>query len=145
MDAPTQLPNGYTTAPSGLIVPPTYNQRSSLSNENNCKLRNYSYFCAEGFSLVIQWAPKGSGIDDLLLAAIADGEVANVGIAPVLWDQLSALILRRQEQVNSASVLVTGRATPASRALNALARMNDSPLGVIAGIQRILYQLDVFN
>jgi hypothetical protein len=108
MDAPTQLPNGYITAPSGLIVPPTYNQRSSLSNENNRKLRNYSYFCAEGFSfgvrlprdkdtLVIQWAPKGSGLDDLLSAAIADGEIANVGIAPVMWDQLSALILRRQE------------------------------------------------
>jgi len=156
MNAPTQLPNGYTTAPSGLIVPPSYNVRSSLSGEVQHKLRNYSYFCAEGFSygvrlprdkdtLVIQWAPKGSGIDDLLSAAIADGEIANVGIAPVMWDQLSALILRRQEQVNSVSVLVTGRASPASRALNALARMNDSPLGVIAGTQRILYQLDVFN
>ena len=160
MNAPTQLPNGYTTAPSGLIVPPSYNVRSSLSGTPpglvQHKLRNYSYFCAEGFSfgvrlprdkdtLVIQWAPKGSGIDDLLSAAIADGEIANVGIAPVMWDQLSALILRRQEQVNSVSVLVTGRASPANRALNALARMNDSPLGVIAGIQRILYQLDVFN
>jgi hypothetical protein len=41
--------------------------------------------------------------------------------------------------------LVTGRASPANRALNALARMNDNPLGVIAGTQRILYQLDVFN
>ncbi len=152
----TQLPNGYTTAPSGLIVPPSYNVRSSLSGEVQHKLRNYSYFCAEGFSygirlprdkdtLVIQWAPKGSGIDDLLSAAIADGEIANVGIAPVMWDQLSALILRRQEQVNSVSVLVTGRSSPANRALNALARMNDSLLGVIAGTQRILYQLDVFN
>lgn len=152
----TQLPNGYTTAPSGLIVPPSYNVRSSLSGEVQHKLRNYSYFCAEGFSygvrlprdkdtLVIQWAPKGSGIDDLLSAAIADGEIANVGIAPVMWDQLSALILRRQEQVNSVSVLVTGRSSPANRALNALARMNDSPLGVITGTQRILYQLDVFN
>lgn len=156
MNAPTQLPNGYTTAPSGLIVPPTYNLRSSLSNAAQHRLRNYSYFCGEGFSfgvrlprdpdtLVIQWAPKGSGLDDLLMAAIADGEIANIGIAPVIWDQLSALILRRQAQINSASVVVTGRATPATRALNALARMNDSPLGAIAGIQRILYQLDVFN
>lgn len=156
MNAATQLPNGYVTAPSGLIVPPSYNLRSSLSSEAQHHLRNYSYFCGEGFSfgvrlprdpdtLVIQWAPKGSGLDDLLMAAIADGEIANVGIAPVIWDQLSALILRRQAQINSASVVVTGRATPATRALNALARMNDSPLGAIAGIQRILYQLDVFN
>jgi hypothetical protein len=79
------------------------------------------------------------------LAAIADGEIANVGIAPVMWDQLSALILRRQEQANSVSVVVTGRGQPAARAVNALARMNDSPLGVVAGVQRILYQLDVFN
>lgn len=156
MDTPTQLPNGYVTAPSGLIVPPSYNLRSSLSNAAQHRLRNYSYFCGEGFSfgvrlprdpdtLVIQWAPKGSGLDDLLMAAIADGEIANVGITPVMWDQLSALILRRQAQINSASVVVTGRATPATRALNALARMNDSPLGAIAGMQRILYQLDVFN
>ncbi len=120
------------------------------------KLRNYSYFCAEGFSygirlprdkdtLVIQWAPKGTGIDDLLSAASADGEIANVGIALVMWDQLSALISRWQEQVNSVSVLVTGRASPAGRALNALARMNDIPLGAIAGTQRMLYQFDVFN
>jgi hypothetical protein len=156
MQQPKQTPNGYIETASGLIVPPGYLARSSLSGEVNHKLRNYSYFCNEGFSygvrlprdkdtLVIQWAPKGSGLDDLLSAAIADGEIANVGIAPVMWDQLSALILRRQEQVNSVSVVVTGRGHPAARAVNALARMNDSPLGVIAGTQRILYQLDVFN
>ena len=157
MQQPKQVPNGYIETTSGLVVPPGYLSRpSTLSGEVDHKLRNYSYFCNEGFSygvrlprdkdtLVIQWAPKGSGLDDLLLAAIADGEIANVGIAPVMWDQLSALILRRQEQANSVSVVVTGRGHPAARAVNALARMNDSPLGVVAGVQRILYQLDVFN
>ncbi len=153
---PILLPNNFLATASGLVVPPGYILRSSAANEVAQKYRHYSSFCGEGFSfgvrlprdpdtLVIQWAPKGSGLDDLLLAAIADGEIANVGIAPVMWDQLSALILRRQEQVNSVSVVVTGREHPATRALNALARMNDSPLGVIAGVQRILYQLDVFN
>jgi hypothetical protein len=83
MQQPKQVPNGYIETTSGLVVPPGYLSRpSSLSGEVDHKLRNYSYFCNEGFSygvrlprdkdtLVIQWAPKGSGLDDLLLAAIA--------------------------------------------------------------------------
>ena len=153
---PIALPSGYLATDSGLVAPAGYLLRSSSANAVEDHLRHYRHFCATGFSyglrlerdpdtLVIQWAPKGSGIDDYLLAAIADGRIANVGIAPVMFAQLTALIHRRQDLINSASVVVTGRAGAATRALNGLARMNDSPIGVIDGMKQVIYQLDTFN
>ena len=151
-----QLPNNYIQTASGLVVPPDHLRQTTSAASTDSDLARYSTWSAHGFSfgtrlerdpetLIIHWAPKGSGIDDKLAAAIADGTVANVGIAPVLFDQLSALLRRRQDLIRSASVVVTGKEYTTNRVTNALARFNDSPTGILDGISQILYQLDVYN
>lgn len=155
-DRPRLSDNGFIKTDTGLIVPPNYISQVEQRRQDTIIQRTYSGFSDEGFAyglrlnrdpdtMVIKWARKGSGMDDLINQAIADGTVANAGISPVIFPQLTALIKRRQSQVLTASLTVTGKKTPASNARDAISRFNDSPLGAVDAVRQIMYHLDVYN
>jgi len=142
----------------GLLVPPSYRPADAeiARRQKQLSSRSFSNACSAGFAyglrvdrdpdtLVIQWAEKGSGLDDLINQALADGEIANIGISPIVFAQLNGLIKRRQNQALSTSIVVTGRSTPANRASSAISRWNDSPLGAVDAVRKIVYQLDTYN
>ena len=142
----------------GLLVPPSYRPADAeiARRQKQLSSRSFSNACSAGFAyglrvdrdpdtLVIQWAEKGSGLDDLINQALADGEIANIGISPVVFAQLNGIIKRRQNQALSTSIVVTGRSTPANRASGAISRWNDSPLGAVDAFRKIVYQLDTYN
>lgn len=93
----------------------------------------------------VKWEAKGSGLDDLINRAIADGNIKNVGVSPVIAPQISALIRRQQSQAVAASLELTGRKTPVKRAKDAISRFNDSPLGVAAALEKITHDYRTYN
>lgn len=155
-DRPRLSDNGFIKTETGLIVPPGYISQAEQRRQDTILQRTYSGFTEEGFAyglrlnrdpdtMVIKWARKGSGMDDLINQALADGTIANAGISPVVFPQLTALIKRRQSQVLTASLTVTGKKTPAKNARDAISRFNDSPLGAVDAVRQIMYHLDVYN
>ena len=158
MKNPPQLNHRYTETTTGILVPPGYRRPGDeiARRQAELKTRSFSKACDDGFAyglrlerdpdtLVVRWAEKGSGLDDLVNQSLADGTIANVGISPVLFAQLTGLIRRRQNQVLGASIVITGRSTSAKLISNAIARWNDAPLGAVDGLRKIVYQLDTYN
>ena len=158
MRNPPQLNHRYTETNNGILVPPGYRRPGDELARRQADLRTktFSKACDDGFAyglrlerdpdtLVVRWAEKGSGLDDLVNQSLADGTIANVGISPVLFAQLTGLIRRRQNQVLGASIVITGRSTSAKLISNAIARWNDAPLGAVDGLRKIVYQLDTYN
>lgn len=158
-EKPELTRSGYVETGGGLLVPPGYRQSTAgelATRSATMARRSFSASCSDGFAyglrverdpdtLVIRWAEKGSGLDDLISEALADGTIGNVGIAPVVFAQLSGLIRRRQNMMLSVSAVVSGDPYPVARVRNAIARWNDSPLGAIDAMRRLAYQLDTYN
>lgn len=160
-----KIEGGYVETESGIIVPPGYvaaEGSGSRSLPGNSRLADFldrngwNGFSNEGFSygyrlnrddktMVIRWAEKGSGIDDMISAAFADGTVANVGITPVPFPQIPGILQRQISQASSSSISVTATEGIALRARSAISRFNDSPVGFTQGIQEIVYRLRTFN
>lgn len=99
----------------------------------------------EECTLIVRWPKKGSGLDDLVNGAIADGTIANAGIAPVVFPQVPGILARQISQASTAVLNLTGRKTPTYKARSAISRFNDSPLGITEAIREIVYQLRVYN
>lgn len=146
----------FVETETGLVVPPGYIASGQELGRTMLDSAYSSKFDAGGFAygtrlerdpdtMVVRWSRKGSGLDDRINQAIADGTIANAGISPVLFPQLTALVKRRQSQALTASVVVTGRKSPAKKVRDAIARFNDSPLGAVDAIRQTIYQIDVFN
>lgn len=155
-DRPRLADNGFVETDTGILAPPGYVSQRENYKQDTILQNTYSGFSNEGFSyglrlnrdpdtMVVRWARKGSGLDDRINQALADGTISNAGISPVVFPQLTALIKRRQSQVLTASLTVTGRRTPAKNARDAISRFNDSPLGAIDAVRQIMYHLDVYN
>lgn len=151
--------NGYIQdQDTGLVIPRTY-QRQSLAIEQENDLTwqyirgaltargyNQGFFVSrDEDTLALKLPRKGSGLDDLINQALADGNVANVGVSPVVHPQIIALLQKQMQQASTASVNLTGRKTPIRATKDALLRFNDSPLGTTEALQQVVYNLRVYN
>src|SRR5687767_178484 len=135
--------NGYIVdQDTGLYVPQTYRRSAPLSSVSlrDDNLIGRAAITADGYNsglrldrdpdtLIVKWPERGSGLDDIASGAIVDGVIGNVGAAPVIAPQISALMRRQQDQAATAALTLSGRATPVKKAKDALLRFNDSPLG----------------
>lgn len=139
---------------TGLIIPKTYQRSIHTSSinlkgkENPLNLQGFN----QGFPLpkdreysVVKFPHKGSGLDDLINQAIADGNVSNVGVAPVIHPQITALIARQQAQASTASLTITGREGTVKRVSDLISRFNDSPIGWSDGISQFIYNMRTYN
>ena len=148
---------------SGLLLPPSA-QRSPLAyvekgpSEQISRMQTYLSIqtmqrgVAQGYVLdrdpnTRMWLlpGKGTGYDDLAMAMIINGEIANVGASSVISALASSIVLKHIAQATSAEVVLVGKETPTRRAKAGLARFNDSPTGVTSALQQAVYQLNVFN
>lgn len=153
---PPKLESGYVVSPeTGLVVPSSYNQAAMIQTQL-ASIQNQSIINEEGYqngvrldrdsgTLIVKWPKKGSGYDDIYADAIVDGNVSNVGIAPVVAPYISAMVLRQQLQAETASIELTGRKTPVRLAREAIARFDDSPLGASDAIMDIVRSLRTYN
>ena len=96
-------------------------------------------------TLIVRWPKKGIGLDDMVSGAIADGTIANAGIAPVIFPQIPGILARQISQASTAVLNLSGRKSPTYKARAAISRFNDSPLGITDAIRQIVYQLRVYN
>lgn len=144
--------NGYLRDDTtGLYIPRTYsNNRGFVLNQSAGAITTDGW--NEGVkiprdeeTLVVKWYRKGGGGDDYISQALADGNIANVGVAPVLSGQLSALVQLLITQAGTASIELHGRTATVNRVQDALSRLNDSPLGVTVALQELVYGLLVNN
>lgn len=154
MPKPTIDSSGrFIDTESGLVVPRSYARRAL---DPTVITRIDSAITPDGFNggvkldrdhdtLAVRWQRKGGGLDDLINQAIVDGNVANVGVSPVIAPQISAMVRRQQSQAVTASVELSGRKTPVRSAKDAISRFNDSPLGVTEALERMIYQLCTYN
>jgi hypothetical protein len=152
--SPPKIADGdYVSTQSGLLVPRSYGNAALLQSHY---LHGKSIWSEEGFqrgqklerdkeTLIIRWPAKGSGIDDYLSSAIVDGNIGNVGIAPVMAPWITALIHKQMFQAANSSIELTGRRSPVRRAREAIARFNDSPLGATDAIMQIVRNLRTYN
>ncbi|MBK8035309.1 MAG: hypothetical protein IPK17_38555 [Chloroflexi bacterium] len=142
----------FVDSASGLVVPETYQRRAAQLFMTQMD----SAITATGFNtgfaidrdrhtLAARFPAKGSGLDDLVTQALVDGEIANVGVSPVVAPQISAMVRRQQNQADSASIELTGRKTPTGRAREAISRFNDSPLGATDALEHLVYGLCTYN
>lgn len=152
MSKPALRSGRFIDTKTGLIVPDTYQATPDYSRvtllEEEGKLVPYNQGVTldrEPETLVVRWPRKGSGLDDLVCEAIVDGYVANVGVAPVIAPQISALLRKQQDQALSATVELVGKETPMKAARNAIARFNDSPMGITDGLKTMVHHLRTFN
>ena len=147
---------------SGIILPPTMSNSPLAYIENGdgniAKVQTYLSVQAmqRGFAhgYVLDREPetrlwllpgKGTGWDDLAMGKIMNGEIANVGSAPIVSALASSLVQKKIAQATNAEVTLTGKASPVRKAKAGIARFNDSPIGVTAALQQAVYQLDVYN
>lgn len=151
--APPTFEGGrFVDSESGLLIPRSYANRAATEVFR----RLDSTISAQGFSqgtaferdsetLAVRWPLKGSGYDDQASQAIVEGNVSNVGVAPVVAPQISGMVRRQQNQAATASLDLTGRTYPTKLARDAIARFNDSPLGITQALQQIVYGLCTYN
>ena len=153
--------NGQVTTQSGIILPPSYRssplayapgtgeiaklQAQTFSNLAQAGFAQGVRLNRDGETLIVCWPGKGSGWDDLAMAAIVDGNVANAGIAPVVSSLISSAVQKQIAQAANAEITLTGRNYPVGNARDGIARFNDSPLGATHALERISYQLLTFN
>lgn len=153
------------TSEAGIVIPPSFRNDSLgvtrrdpgpvlkglLNGRTDRNSRTFSTGFCYGYrlertkELIVVWPEKGTGIDDMLCAAIVDGTIANAGISPIVMPQISALVQRQQDQARASDLTFTGRKTPVGKARDAIARANDSPLGYTQFIAQVVYQLRTFN
>lgn len=153
---PPKIEEGYVLSPNtGLVVPSSYNQAAMMQSQM-ANIQQQSIITEDGYqhgvkldrdsgTLIVKWPKKGSGWDDLCADAIVDGNVSNVGIAPVVAPYISAMVLRQQLQGLTASIELTGRKTPVRLAREAISRFDDSPLGASDAIMEIIRGLRTHN
>lgn len=155
--------DGHLRTRGGLILPPSMARSHYVSNgttessniatfQNKLVAKAITNGFANGYALdkepntkMFCWPRKGSGLDDYVMSKLVDGDVSNVGQAPVLSSLLSTLVQKQAAQAANADIVLSGRKTPVGKARDAIARMNDSPLGVTAALQEIVYKLLVYN
>ncbi|MEO8608900.1 MAG: hypothetical protein ABI690_13495 [Chloroflexota bacterium] len=143
---------------TGLFVPPAYRRAAPLSSVSSRYSNNIgkSAINADGYNvgvhlerdpdnLIVKWPERGSGVDDIACGAIVDGNIANVGAAPVIAPLISSLVRRQQDQAASAALTLSGRASPVKKAKDALLRFNDSPLGSTQAIMQMVHDLRTYN
>lgn len=138
-----------------IYVPNSYVNSAHLSyigdswfdqNPLNTRGFNFGYALHRDESTLIPRFPrKGSGVDDFASAQIVDGNVANVGVSPVIHPQISSMLGSHLIKALTATIELTGKKTPSRKARDAIARFNDSPLGVTDAIQHLVYGLHVYN
>ncbi|GEM_PF-5542413 len=150
--------NGYVIDKNGLWVPNTYAQNSAILNtydnymgyfqENGLSQRGYNFGHAiyrDQDTLVPRFPKKGGGWDDLVMGHIADGNIANVGVATVIMPQITGMLRQHLTKAKTATIELTGKKTPVKTARDAIARFNDSPMGVTDAIQKMVYGLHTYN
>lgn len=151
--SPPKIEDGrFVDSQSGLVVPRTYKQRVNTELANLVAGGINGTGFAEGLklrrddeTLAVRWPLKGDGYDDLVSQSIVDGTVANVGVSPVIAPQISGMVRRQQNQAATASIDLTGRTFPVKQARDAIARFNDSPLGITQALERIVYGICTYN
>lgn len=150
--------NGYIVDQgTGLYIPQSYRRSTPLSSVSSpTNSIGKSNLTSDGYNggvrlqrdpdnLIVRWPERGSGLDDIASGAIVDGQIANVGAAPVIAPQISALVRRQQDQAATAALTLTGRATPRKKAKDALLRFNDSPLGSTQAVMQMVHDLRTYN
>lgn len=155
-----QMTDGLIQTDNGVLLPPGAKIRAPVRKPGKKLSKIVEQFnsikYSKGFNagyplerdqdtLIIKWCAKGSGEDDKINACIAEGNIGNVGVSPVIVPEISGIINRHISQASAAILNIQGKKTPAKKALDAIARFNDSPLGITDGIKQIVYQLQVYN
>lgn len=142
---------------NGLWVPNTYVNNTQLSqiihqqswlHQAPLNQTGYNFGHAlhrDEHTLVTRFPRKGSGLDDYASAMIVDGNISNVGVSPVISSQVNIMLGNHLIKAMTATIELTGKKTPVGRARDAIARFNDSPLGVTDAIQQMIYGLHTFN
>lgn len=156
--AQKQLPPNITrygeiVSPSGLIVPQSYDKSAFARaivavQENSIPENGFNggvLFPRDSNTMAVRFALKGSGRDDRMSEAIVDGNVANIGLAPVVSAQISAAVRRQGNQAMNSTIDISGRETPFKQARNAIAAFDDNPLGVTAALELMCYRLNTYN
>lgn len=150
--------NGYIVDQgTGLYIPQSYRRNVPLSSVSSApnQIRK-STITSDGYNggvrlerdpdnLIVRWPERGSGLDDIASGAIVDGTIANVGAAPVIAPQISALVRRQQDQAATAALTLSGRRTPVKKAKDALLRFNDSPMGSTQAVMQMVHDLRTYN
>jgi hypothetical protein len=149
---PPEIRNGtFRDTASGLIVPAYYKSNASSvevverGGLDGRSLQAGIELNRDKDTQVVMFPRKGSGLDDIVMMAIATGEIANVGVSPVIQPQLSALLVKQQHQAASATIELGGRESPVRKARDAIARFNDSPLGATDAMMQAVFQLRSMN
>lgn len=138
---------------TGLLVPRTYNRASAEAVRH---YTNHGSLNATGFNqgltvnrdedtMVVRFPAKGSGFDDVVTEAIVDGNVANIGISPVPAPQITAMVLKQQNQAATVSLTITGKKSPVHKAREAILRFNDSPTGITTALMKMVHDLRTYN
>lgn len=96
-------------------------------------------------TLIPRYNAKGSIASELMLAAIADGEIANVGISPIVYSPISSVLQNQIAKSKSATMNIAGRQTPVRTVSRNISRFNDSVLGFAGSMERIIYSYRVYN
>lgn len=163
IDTPPAWTNGHLVTGSGILVPPS----SSISNLRSphtpphvsAIIRRHTWgvdLWSEGqtwgYELTknpdtgaILLPEKGSGGDDLLNAALVGGELKNIGVTPILNDQIIGILNRQISQAKNSDIVLSGRKSPVRKAKDAIALYNDSPLGYTGAVGQIVWQMRTYN
>lgn len=165
IDSPPAWTNGHFTTSTGVLVPPSASrsigglrspnvppQISAIIQRGQWGQDLWEKGLSWGFRVekdkdtgAVLLPQKGSGMDDLLNAALVDGELANVGISSILSSQISSLLNKQISQASNSDIVVSGRKSPVRKATDAISFYNDSPLGYVGAVRQVIYQMRVFN
>lgn len=139
----------------GLYIPETYRGRRLPANITtletfpgalNSKGFNEGYrLNRDNNNLIAKWPQKGTGLDDYVCGQIVDGNIGNVGVAPVIAPQISALVRRFQNQSTTATLEISGKKSPVNKAKDAIAYFNNSPKGATDSMQQIVHDFCAYN
>lgn len=91
------------------------------------------------------WPAYASGMDDMLMRALVAGYMANAGQTPVLITLLSTIVTKIQGMVGTWINTLSGRTSPVKRALDIMARANDSQFGPAEFVREYMGALSVDN
>lgn len=75
------------------------------------------------------WPAYASGLDDMLMRAMVQGYMANVGQTPVPITLLSTIVTKIQSMVGTWVMTLRGRSSPVKKTLDLMARAQDSQFG----------------
>lgn len=138
---------------TGLIVPKNYKPPvHNYKKEKYLRSRSRGEVRQEMDGTVVDvdddgimfWPAYACGFDDFLMAAIVRGHMANTGTSGVLVPMLSTIVSKRQQMAASWDVVVRGRTSPASKAVDILA-MADDGQGWSVFASSFIGNLDTYN